>query len=332
MLEIKLDSAKEEIIKREAKTVLVQIPEGLKQHLTKIVDELKTTGAEIFTSMDPCFGACDLPLEKMNALNADLLLHFGHAPIHRPQNVVYIPVYDKVEHEIVDELVKKTAEFLREKKIKKIGLCTHSQFLYLLDEVEKKLKAEGFEVFVGQGTPRIAHRGQILGCNYTVMTSIEPLYEAAVYFGEGVFHPIALAFSIKKPVYFADTSTKKIIDFSKERDRYMRKRFAAIALAKEAQTFGIIISTKTGQRYKQVALQCKELIEEHGKKAYFFTMDLVKEDYLLGINVDCLVNTACTRIVGDDSDNWKKNIVNPLELEIVFGKRKWEDFAFDVLY
>mgnify|MGYP001567053923 FL=1 len=61
-------------------------------------------------------------------------------------------------------------------------------------------------------------------------------------------------------------------------------------------------------------------------------MDLVKEDYLLGINVDCLVNTACTRIVGDDSDNWKKNIVNPLELEIVFGKRKWEDFAFDVLY
>lgn len=332
MLEIKLDEAKKEIIDRKAKTVLVQLPEGLKQHATKIVEELEETGAQVFTSMDPCFGACDLSLDKMKAVNADLLVHLGHAPIHRLQNVLHVPVYDKIEKKTLENLVEKAAEAMKEKKIRVIGLCTHSQFVYLLKDAEKEFEKKGFKVMIGNGSPRIALQGQVLGCNYTAITSIEKNIDAAVYFGEGYFHPLGLAFSTKKPVYFLDTSTQKVTDISSERDKYARKRFAAIELAKKANSFGILVSTKTGQRYKQVALSCKQLIEEHKKKAFIFTMDLVKEDYMAGVGVDCFVNTACTRIVGDDAEHWKKTIINPLELEIVLGKRKWEDFAFDVLY
>lgn len=310
----------------------MQVPEGLKPRLTRIISELSKTGAEVFAAMDPCFGACDLPLDKMNALSADLLVHFGHAPIHRPKNVIYVPVYDKIPKKNLNTLITKATAVLREKKIDRIALCTHSQFIYLLESVQKKFEEKGFKVLIGEASPRIAFKGQVLGCNYTAVTSVAYKIDAAIYIGEGHFHPLGLALSVNKPVFFLDTSTQTVKDFSNELDRYKRKRFAAIALAKNCKNFGILVSTKTGQRYKQVALHCKKMLEEAGKNAFLLSMDLVKEDYMAGVNVDCFVNTACTRIVGDDAQHWKKPIINPLEVEIVIGKREWEDFAFDVLY
>jgi len=332
MLDIDLKEAVREIKERDAKTVVLQIPEGLKQHITAIVGELSKTGVEIFVSMDPCYGACDLALDKMKALNADLLVHLGHAPIHRPKNVVHIPIYDKVNEETYKKFLKEIKKELTRQKFKTIGLCTHSQFLYLLDRLKKDIEEMGFKVLIGDGSRRIAEKGQVLGCNYTVVSSIEHSIDAVLYYGEGYFHPIGIVFTVKKPVLFADTSRQQIVDLSKERDRYQRKRFAAIAGAKEAERFGILISTKTGQRYKIVAEHCKNVIEQNGKKAFFFVMDLVREDYMAGVDVDCFVNTACTRIVGDDAEHWKKPIINPLELEIVFGNKKWEEFVLDTLY
>ena len=331
MLDIKLGEAIKEIKKQGAKTVLVQLPEGLKQHTTKIIEGLSTTGTQVFASMDPVFGSCDLALDKMRLLQADLLIHLGHAPIHRPKNVVHIPVFDKISDKTFNSLVKQLEQELRKKKFKTIGLCTHSQFIYLLEKTKKALEQKGFEVKIGKGTPRIAFEGQVLGCNYTTITSIEKKIDATVYIGEGYFHPLGIVFSTKKTVLFADTSREKVFDISKESEKYQRKRFAAIALAMEAKKFGILVSTKSGQRYKEVALHCKKIIEEKGKKAFLFAMDLVREDYMAGVDVDCFVNTACTRIVGDDAEHWKKPIINPLELEIVLGNKKWEEFTFDAL-
>jgi len=298
MLDIDLKEAVREIKERNAKSVLLQIPEGLKLHITGIVDELSKTGAEIFVSMDPCYGACDLAIDKMKALNADLLIHLGHAPIHRPKNVVHIPIYDRVNEETYQKLLKEIKKELTKQKFKTIGLCTHSQFLYLLDRLKNDIEGMGFKVLIGNGSQRIAEKGQVLGCNYTVISSIEQSIDAVLYYGEGYFHPIGIVFTVKKPVLFADTSRQMIVDLTKERDKYQRKRFAAIARAKEAQRFGILISTKTGQRYKMVAEHCKKLIEQNGKKAFLFTMDLVREDYLAGVDVDCFVNTACPRLEG----------------------------------
>ena len=115
------------------------------------MDELSKTGAEIFVSMDPCFGSCDLALDKMKALNADLLVHFGHAPIHKPKNVVHIPIYDKVNEETYKKFLKEIKKELTRQKFKTIGLCTHSQFLYLLDRLKKDIEEMGFKVLIGDG-------------------------------------------------------------------------------------------------------------------------------------------------------------------------------------
>ena len=71
-----LDKAIERIKKEKAKTVLIQLPDGLKPKAKEIKTTLeKKTDAEILFWGGSCFGACDIP--KVD--NIDLLIQFGHS-------------------------------------------------------------------------------------------------------------------------------------------------------------------------------------------------------------------------------------------------------------
>lgn len=72
---LNIEKAIREIKKTKPKSILVQLPDGLKPRATEIVDELKNhTKAKIFIWADSCFGACDYPELK----DIDLLIQFGH--------------------------------------------------------------------------------------------------------------------------------------------------------------------------------------------------------------------------------------------------------------
>ena len=73
---LELDRVISEIKKNKAEKVLIQLPDGLKQNATEIIDYLKTkTNTEISIWAGSCFGACDVP-----ETDADLVVQFGHAP------------------------------------------------------------------------------------------------------------------------------------------------------------------------------------------------------------------------------------------------------------
>ena len=74
MYDLELDKAVKKIKEEKAKTVLVQLPDGLKPRAKEIKEELEKTGAEILFWGASCFGACDIPNFK-----ADLLIQFGHS-------------------------------------------------------------------------------------------------------------------------------------------------------------------------------------------------------------------------------------------------------------
>ena len=74
--DLELKKAVSEIQKRKAKTVCIQLPEGLKDQATKIVERLREeTDAEILIWAETCFGACDVPDLK----DVDLLIQWGHS-------------------------------------------------------------------------------------------------------------------------------------------------------------------------------------------------------------------------------------------------------------
>lgn len=76
--ELELDKAVEKITKEHAKTVCIQLPEGMRPIAHEISEELHAkTGATILIWAGSCYGACDLPLE-VQRLGVDLLIQWGH--------------------------------------------------------------------------------------------------------------------------------------------------------------------------------------------------------------------------------------------------------------
>lgn len=74
-LNLQLESAIEQIKQANPKTILVQLPDGLKTKIPEIKQKLeKNTPAQIYFWLNSCYGACDIP-----QVDVDLLLHFGHS-------------------------------------------------------------------------------------------------------------------------------------------------------------------------------------------------------------------------------------------------------------
>jgi len=74
--ELELGRVVSEIKKRKVKSVLLQLPDGLKPWGPVICDYLeRERGVGVSIWLGACFGACDLPDSE-----ADLVIQFGHAP------------------------------------------------------------------------------------------------------------------------------------------------------------------------------------------------------------------------------------------------------------
>lgn len=316
MLKLDIKKAIQEIRKKKAKTVVLQLPEGLKGKTLEIIERIEgKTNAKVVAVMDPVWGACDLAETEMKEFNADLLVHLGHAKYFESKvRVVYVPL----EYSVKEIDLDKIDRMLKNEKIGKVGLICAVQFYNILKEVEKGLKKKKFKVFLEKGSERISCKGQVLGCDQSSAKKIEKKVDGFLYIGDGLFHPLGVAIQTDKKVLVFNPLNGEIKDVEKEKEVYVRKRYGVIARAMKAKSFGILVSRKKGQLRKEIALDLKKKIERKGKKAFLFSMDFIKPEYLMGINIDCYVNTACPRIIEDNLND--KPVLNQKELYGVLEK------------
>ena len=304
-------------------SVALQLPEGLKIRATEISDYLtEKTGVETLIVGLPCYGACDLYDYRGKT---DALVHFGHSPIPSQgddPNVLYIESRSDAD---VDDSILGLLSGLPER----IGLLATIQYLDLIPKVKSILEKSGRKVFVGTGDRRIAYPGQVLGCNCSSAEAVLDDVDAFLFIGEGDFHPLAAAFGIKKDVIVLNPVTSEVRSMAEVRDRILRKRFAAIQTAKNAQSFLVIVCSKVGQNRSEEADRAIEKIRSHGLKAYKAILEEITSLSLLSYRVDAYVNTACPRVAMDDSAKYDHPMITLTELDIVLGDREWADYEFD---
>lgn len=76
MYNLELSKAIKKIKEEKAKTVCIQLPDGLKPKAKEIADKIeKETNVKVIIWAGSCFGACDTP----NLKNIDLLIQWGHS-------------------------------------------------------------------------------------------------------------------------------------------------------------------------------------------------------------------------------------------------------------
>lgn len=320
----KLDVIVDKIGQLDAKNVILQFPEGLKVDAVNVSREIENLcpDVNVMIDADPCFGACDLADIKVNR-HIDLVVHFAHTPLPIKTDcpVLFIEAHSTadVEAPIEDALSKLDGD------VNTIGLVTTTQHMHKLDEMISIIEKRGYAVKLDYGTG--TSKGQVLGCNFTSIKNLD--VDVIIYVGSGDFHALGVKLFTQKQVILADPFTGKSRQIEEFYDRIIRIRFARITKARDAKSFGIVMSSKKGQLRFDLALKLKKLIKDHGYDAQILNMDYVSPDLLLPYNLDAYVMTACPRIAIDDSAMYKKPVLTPDELEIVLGIRQWEDYQMD---
>ena len=288
----------DEIKKAGAKRVLLQLPEGLKTKAIEIMNELNKNNIESVLSADPVYGACDIPVNEAKQLNCDAIVHIGHNRFYRDAEqgfpVIYFPYFIDIELGDIDFSIIKE---------ERIGLITNIQHMKILSDVKKQLESKGKKAVIG---------GQVLGCWYVNAEKINDEIDVYLFVGSGKFHPLGIN---NKKIYNLDLERTAIEDITNEIKKLEKVRYGRIMKAKDAKSFAILVTSKTGQHMLlSSAEDLKKKIEEKGKKAFILSMDEITNERLMGIKCDAFINTACPRIA---DAHWDKPFVNAQDLEMV---------------
>jgi 2-(3-amino-3-carboxypropyl)histidine synthase len=323
--DLELEKIVDEIGRRRAGVVCIQLPEGLKRYTELIRERIqRDTDAVPVFSAEPCYGACD-PWRPLESFDCDLVIHIGHSRMLEdgPVPVVYLPARSRISSLGV------LRENLDQLKGRRIGLVASVQHVHELPLLKGILEDEGCEVHIGGPGSRTEHPGQVLGCNYQAAKDIVELVDLFLYVGGGDFHPLGVTLVTGKSVLVLDPYRGELRDLDELSRKILHRRFAAIERAKACRSFGLLVSVKPGQNRYREAIRWHAKLGKLGLKATILAYDRLDPFLLSSYDADAFVNFGCPRIPTDDSQAFRKPVLTPPELEIALGERSWEAYIPD---
>jgi len=315
----------EEIRKKKAKRVLVQLPEGLKPYGSYLASIVEKAGAHAILSADPCYGACDLAVSEAENLHADLIVHYGHSKMAEEKERIKTLYIEAKARSDVKGAVKKALPLLKDWK--KIGLVTTVQHVHALNEARKELLKAGKTVAIGDAG-HVKYAGQVTGCDLSNAKAIAEEVDAFLFVGGGRFHPIGVALATAKPTVLADPYEKTAATIENEVNAILKQRWAQICLARKAEKFGVLVGLKSGQRKLEIAIKVKQKLEADRRHAVLLALREITPEALLQFpDIEAFVNTACPRVSLDDAQRFTRPVITFNEALVVLGEMDWGEIC-----
>ncbi|XP_006167619.1 2-(3-amino-3-carboxypropyl)histidine synthase subunit 1 isoform X1 [Tupaia chinensis] len=306
----------------QAKKVALQMPEGLLLFACTIVDILERfTEAEVMVMGDVTYGACCVDDFTARALGADFLVHYGHSclvpmdPSAQGLRVLYVFVDIRID----------TAHFLDSVRLtfppaSTLALVSTIQFVSTLQTAAQELKAE-YHVSVPQCKP--LSPGEILGCT---SPRLPKEVEAVVYLGDGRFHLESFMIANPSvPAYRYDPYSKVLSREHYDHQRMQAARQEAIATARSAKSWGLILGTLGRQgspkilEHLESRLQALEL-----PFVRLLLSEIFPSKLSLLPEVDVWVQVACPRLSIDWGTAFPKPLLTPYEAAVALRDISWQ--------
>jgi len=193
------------IQKINAKKVALQFPEGLLMYACTISDILeKFCGVSTIILGDVTYGACCVDDYTARALNADLLVHYGHSclvPIDTT-TIATMYVFVDISIDIIHFLETVRLNF---EKGTKLAMVATIQFITSLQVAKKELENE-YQLTIPQAKP--LSPGEILGCTAPRVGDVQ----AIMYLADGRFHLEAIMIANPQiPAFRYDPYSKRVL-------------------------------------------------------------------------------------------------------------------------
>ena len=319
-LDFEKEKLTKELKKRKPKKVLVQLAEGLKKNAPEIGGWIRDVGIEVVFSGETCWGGCDIAVDEAKAVGADLIVHFGHAEfIQTDFPVIYIGVKDILN---LNSLLEKSLEKLKDYNT--LGLSYSIQHRHDLENIKKFYEEKGKKIILSKKIGNVAYEGQILGCQYEGLKTIQDKVDCFVIIGNQ-FHSMGATIAVKKPVILVDVYNNDVKTMEGLRDKILKQRVISIEKLREAKNIGIIIGMKLGQKFGSPK-KLVEKLKEQGKNVITITMSELTPDKIMNFyHIDAFIELACPRIAIDDFAMFSKPILTFKEALVAVGELSWDE-------
>ncbi|XP_006863297.1 PREDICTED: diphthamide biosynthesis protein 1 [Chrysochloris asiatica] len=305
-----------------AKKVALQMPEGLLLFACTMVDILERyTGAEVMVMGDVTYGACCVDDFTARALGADFLVHYGHSCLvpmdtsDQDFRVLYVFVDIRIDITHLLDSIRLTFS-----PASALALVSTIQFVSTLQAAAQELKTE-YRVTVPQCKP--LSPGEILGCT---SPQLPEEVEAIVYLGDGRFHLESVMIANPKiPAYRYDPYSKVLSREHYDHQRMQATRQEAIATARSAKSWGLILGTLGRQGSLKILEHLESRLRALGLP---FVRLLLSEIFPSKLNllpdVDVWVQVACPRLSIDWGTAFPKPLLTPYEAAVVLRDISWQ--------
>ena len=313
------------IKKHKVRRAAIQLPAGLRPHLSEIKATFEGAGADAIILGDSCYGACDVADVKAKQLGCDALVHYGHSDMGL--RTVLPTLY--VEARMTADPLGVVEKALPKLKFKRLGLATTVQHIEFLPKIAKILRSSGIKPLVGKPGSRARYPGQILGCDWGSVKSISDKVDGFLYIGTGKFHPLGISLATGKEVMTVNPVAGSCENLIFNLGDFLRQRRVMISRATACEKFGILVSSKPGQARLKLAARLAGALRRAGLTAHILVLDEISQEKLDDFKLDAFVCAACPRIPIDDAGRFSKPILTPFEAMVMVGNEKFEPYKLD---
>ncbi|KAL3752691.1 hypothetical protein ACJRO7_000144 [Eucalyptus globulus] len=367
-----IDRTAEFILSRNFARVALQFPDDLLKDATKVVRALHTklaslrasSGEEIrgdgdiglFVMADTTFGSCCVDEVGASHINADCVIHYGHACLTPTSTLPAFFVFGKAPINVsncVNNLLHTASTagkpvmvlfgleyayaMLDLKKAMLEALVSYESQAELeiqfsdvvcsvLDPSGKSGDSGGIMELVG-----VSHANDAAGVKTDTRHSTGGLVwnvpqgrkveEYSMFWigsENAAFANLVLTFNGCEIVRYDATEDRLLTDLSQQR-RILKRRYFLVEKAKDANIVGILVGTLGVAGYLHMIHQMKELVTGAGKKAYTLAMGRPNPAKLANFpECDVFIYVSCPQTALLDSKEFLAPVITPFEAMIAF--------------
>jgi diphthamide biosynthesis protein 2 len=311
--------------------ICLQFPDALLHESVEVALCLgKRLGSKPYILADTSYGSCCVDEVAAKHVNADGIIHFGHACLTPTDDHLHkLYVFEKLPVDCQHFVSCFRCVF--ECRDAKILLLYDVCYQHAIESVVELITSEFPDVVVSElATSNRSPEAEVetkLGRNFKLLSgSILEEYSVVFIGRDGpTLSNIALTFLGKALYWYDPAGVKKLEHYNVQNSKFLMKRMHLIERIKDAKTLGVVVGTLGVSKYLVAVDRLKELARQQGKKLYIIAVGKPSVSKLANFpEIDIFVLIACPENSLLDSKEFYRPIVTPYEVELACNaNREW---------
>ncbi|XP_076285886.1 diphthamide biosynthesis 2 isoform X1 [Lasioglossum baleicum] len=310
--------------------VCLQFPDSFLPDSVKIALNLENCiNKKVYILGDTTCGSCCVDEITAQHINADGIIHFGHACLNPTARLPVFHVLPKKEIDATNIINKFKSNF--EDKSKKILFFYDVSYAHKIESIQGTLSPlyENLVFSLLNCTSNVEFTDikdnssiVVLGRSFNLEKDCDIKEYEAFYLGTGekTFTTLAVTIPAKKWFYFENDN---VIESQALNTPWLKRRRFLVEKLKDAKVVGIIVATLGIKDYLEILTLVKNILKQKNKKCYILSVGKINPMKLANFpEIDAFVMITCPENEVFDSREFLKPILTPYEVELAFNSSR----------